>query len=217
MCHQRDPGSSVSRRPAPERTERPKAHEVEFAALWLSGAAATSRSGWPPTRASLATTSWSSQRSSAALTGPMSAWICWQWTRRAPSPSSSSSATTVGEDVHWQAIKYASYLRRFGGGLHRPCLANYVAGPEDEAAERLSRNILARRNLTGLNLRPAHHSRQSSVRPRSHLRCPCGSTTKCRKTSLISCVTLTPFRGSQRRVSPLRPSKCHHPRTHSIS
>ena len=96
-----------------------------------------------------------------------------------------------GSDAHWQAIKYASYLRDATPAFIAQRLANYEQIPTEEAAERLQEHLDAS-ELTGLNYTQriilASHRFSPEVTSavlwlNDKLDNP-----------LISCVTLTPFK-----------------------
>ena len=100
-----------------------------------------------------------------------------------------------GADVHWQAIKYASYLRDATPDFIVQCLADYAQVSMDEAAERLLRHLGAE-ELSGLN----HDQR---IILASHRFAPEVTSAalwlndKTPGDALITCVTLTPFRDHQ--------------------
>ncbi|MCY4624227.1 MAG: endonuclease NucS [Chloroflexi bacterium] len=97
-----------------------------------------------------------------------------------------------GEDVHWQAIKYASYLRSASEVDIVRMLANYAEVSEEEAAEQL-RTHLGAEELTGLN-----HGQRIILA--SHRFAPEVTSAalwlneRVSEEDLITCVTLTPFR-----------------------
>ena len=97
-----------------------------------------------------------------------------------------------GADVHWQAIKYASYLRGATGTQIVAMLAKHEEVSEDEAEERLRRHLGAD-ELSGLN----HDQR---IILASHRFAPEVTSAvlwlneKTPGDGLITCVTLTPFR-----------------------
>ncbi len=100
-----------------------------------------------------------------------------------------------GADAHWQAIKYASYLRDATPEFIVQRLADYAEISVDEAAERLSRHLGAE-ELTGLN----HDQR---IILASHRFAPEVTSAalwlndKAPGDDLITCVSLTPFRDHQ--------------------
>lgn len=100
-----------------------------------------------------------------------------------------------GEDVHWQAIKYASYLRDATPDFIVQRLADYAEIPLGESTERLLRHLGAE-ELSGLN----HDQR---IILASHRFAPEVTSAvlwlneKVRQDDFITCVTLTPFRDSQ--------------------
>ena len=97
-----------------------------------------------------------------------------------------------GADAHWQAIKYASYLRDATPDFIAQRLADYAQVPPDEAAERLLRHMGAE-ELSGVN----HDQR---IILASHRFAPEVTSAalwlneKAPGDNLITCVTLTPFR-----------------------
>lgn len=100
-----------------------------------------------------------------------------------------------GEDVHWQAIKYASYLREATPDFIVQRLAAYAEISLDESAERLLRHLGAE-ELSGLN----HDQR---IILASHRFAPEVTSAalwlndKAPGDDLITCITLTPFRDPQ--------------------
>lgn len=97
-----------------------------------------------------------------------------------------------GQDAHWQAIKYASYLRDATPDFIVQRLADYAEIPLDESGERLLRHLGAE-ELSGLN----HDQR---IILASHRFAPEVTSAalwlndKTPGDALITCVTLTPFR-----------------------
>ena len=83
--------------------------------------------------------------------------ICWQLIRMASSSLSSSNAMTLGPMLHWQAIKYASYVRHATYGDVIDMLVKYSGISADEAANPAARPP---RGFRHLKHRSTHHLSQ---------------------------------------------------------
>ena len=99
-----------------------------------------------------------------------------------------------GEDVHWQAIKYASYLRNVAPDNIAQMLASYVGISQEEAEEQLRRHLGAE-ELTGLNYEQrivlaSHRFAPEVTSAVLWLNDKMGAP-------LITCVTLTPYKETE--------------------
>ena len=69
----------------------------------------------------------------------------------------------TGADAYWQAIKYASYLRRANEAEIIGMLADHAKISEEDAGAKLLKHLEGRR-LRLTEQQPAHHSRKPQIR-----------------------------------------------------